>query len=230
MKNTFLLISLLTLSLNAWSQSGTVKVLDGKVVEGQFFFDKLYVFDTYQDGRISFNNGEHYLEKLNINTLTQTIRIISQKGDTISISTENNIDIVSSGGQFFKKTNNLYVQILNTSSQISLGLVRIMSIGKEKLEGAYGASMETSSVDKINLIDQDIRFGNNKSIIDVEYTYNQVIYLLAKNKMLIANKKNFEKIFPKQKVLISKYLEENNVKFSNKEDVILLFNYLIAAL
>ncbi len=227
MKRPILILFFLVLSLSAWAQSGTVRVVEGKVMEGQFFFDKLYVFDTYYDGRISFSNGEYYAGKVNINTLTQTVRIISQDGDTIRIKAENNVDGVSAGRHFFRKINNFYVQLLNTDGEVSLGLVRKMTIGREKIEGAYGGSSEVASVTKISHVVDDTRFDRLSNASNVEYIYDELVFIIVKNKMQIATKKSFEKAFPKQKALIAKYIQEHNVKFSKKDDVIPLFNYLI---
>jgi len=228
MKKISLVILFLSLSLCTWAQSGTVNVIGGKVVEGQFFFEKLYVFDSFQDGRISLDNGEYYTGRININTLTQTVRIISQEGDTIRINTENNVDVVSTGRQFFRKINNFYVQLLNTDGETSLGLVRKMAIGKEKIVGAYGGTSEVASVTKVASVEDASRFDKLSGTSNVEYIYDEIVYLIVKNKMVIATKRNFEKAFPKQKALISKYLEDNNIKFSKKDDVIPLFNYIIA--
>lgn len=228
MKNFISIILFLALSLSALAQSGTVKVLEGKVVEGQFFFDKLYALDSYQDGRITLKNGEYFTGKVNISTLTQTVRIISQEGDTIRINSEKDVDVVSAGRQFFRKINNFYVQLLNTDGEVSLGLVRKMTIGKEKIEGAYGGSSEVASVTKISHVVDDTRFDRLSSASNVEYIYDELVFIVVKNKMNIATKRSFEKAFPKKKALIAKYIQENNVKFSKKEEVIPFFNYLIA--
>lgn len=227
MKNYVLVLVFLLFSLGARAQSGTIKVLDGKVIEGQFFFEKQYVFDKYLEGRISLGDGNYYTGLINISTLTQTLRIISEEGDTISINAEKDVNMVSAGRFFFRKVNNLYVQILNSDPGASLGLVRKMFIGQEKLEGAYGGSSEVASVSKINAIENDARFDRLKGTSNVEYIYDELIYLIVKNKLLIPSKRNFEKAFPKQKALIQKYLSENNVRFSKKDDVIPFFNYLV---
>lgn len=228
MRNLAFVILVLLLSLGARAQTGTVKVLDGKIIEGQFFFDKQYIFDTYQEGRVSLDNGDYYTGMINISTLTQTLRIISQEGDTISINAEKKVNMVSTGRYFFRKINNLYVQVLNTDANASLGLVRKMFIGQEKLEGAYGGSSEVASISKINAIENDTRFDKLKGTSNVEYIYDELLYLIVKNKLLIPSKKNFEKAFPKQKDLIAKYLIENNVKFSKRDDLIPFFNYLVS--
>lgn len=228
MRNLAFVILVLLLSLGARAQTGTVKVLDGKIIEGQFFFDKQYIFDTYQEGRVSLDNGDYYTGMINISTLTQTLRIISQEGDTISINAEKKVNMVSTGRCFFRKINNLYVQVLNTDANASLGLVRKMFIGQEKLEGAYGGSSEVASISKINAIENDTRFDKLKGTSNVEYIYDELLYLIVKNKLLIPSKKNFEKAFPKQKDIIAKYLLENNVKFSKRDDLIPFFNYLVS--
>jgi hypothetical protein len=226
MKRAILILLTMVTVLTISAQSGTIKVINGKVVEGDFFKEKIFVFDHYLEGRIRLNNGEVYTGKLNISTLNQTLRVISETGDTISISNEKLVEVVSSGNYFFRKFNIGYIQYLNTNGEVSLGLHRTMKLGSEKLQGAYGGSNEVSSIQKIATIDVDSRVEKISGTAELRYTYTETLFLMKDNKYYPANKRNFERMFSSLKSKINQYVDENKLSFSKKEDLVTLFNYL----
>lgn len=227
MKRAFLILLTMVTALTISAQSGTIKVINGKVVEGDFFKEKIFVFDQYLDGRIRLNNGDVYTGKVNINTMTQSLRVISDTGDTIAISNEKLVEVVSSGNYFFRKFNIGYIQYVNTNGAVSLGLHRAMKLGSEKLQGAYGGSNEVSSIQKIANYDVDNRLEKISGTAELRYTYTETFFLMKEDKYYPANKKNFERMFPDFKSKINQYVNENNLSFSKKEDLVTLFNYLV---
>jgi hypothetical protein len=230
MKKSFLLILFVAIVCSISAQhKGVLKVLEGKIIEGQFFVDKLHILDEFKDGRVTLNNGETYAGKLNINTLDQSLRILNDKGDTIRIDSEKEVSVVSVGRDFFKKINNQYAQLINTDGEVSLALVRKMVIGAEKLQGAYGGTSTVQAISKLAALEDDSRFDKITGTINLEYFYDELLFLIDKNgRMQLATKKNFERLFPKKKKLISQYLSETDVKFHRKEDLMAFFTYLIS--
>lgn len=227
MKRAILILLSLVITYIASAQSGTIKVYNGKIVEGDFFNEKVYVFKEYQEGRIRLNTGEIYTGKFNINTMTQTLRVISDSGDTIAINNEKLVEVVSSGNNFFRKFNIGYIQYLNTDGSVSLGLHRSMKMGQERLQGAYGGTNEVSSIQKIANIDIDSRVEKIVGHAELRYTYTETVFLLKDDRYYPANKKNFEKMFPAKKAQMNKYVTDNKLSFSRKEDLVTLFNYLL---
>lgn len=226
MKRCIFTLALMAFSLVSLSQSGTIKVYNGKVIEGDFFKEKLYIFDKYVNGRIKLKDGTLYYGDLNINTLGQSLRVISDTGDTISIKTERDVDAVSAGNNFFVKLNNVYIHILNTAGDVFLGMERSLKIGQEKIEGAYGGSNEVSSISKLSTVEVENRIEKIVGSSTLKYDYYERLYFVKNGKILPISKKNFEKFFPEQKNMIEKYVAENNIKFNHNESVIELFDYL----
>ncbi|PKO98198.1 MAG: hypothetical protein CVU13_11220 [Bacteroidetes bacterium HGW-Bacteroidetes-8] len=230
MKRSFLIAISLVISLTSHSQSGTIKVFNGKVVEGDFFKEKLYVFDKYVNGRIRLSDGTVYVGDLNINTLGQTVRVITDTRDTIAIKTEKLVEAVSAGNTLFLKLNNTYVQVLNTAGDTYLGISRVLKLGQEKIEGAYGGTNEVSSIAKYSSVEVENRLEKIVGSSNIRYDYYENIHLIKGGKLIPATKKNFEKLFSDQKKMIESYIEENNIKFNHNESVIQLFNYLANSL
>lgn len=210
------------------AQSGIVKVNNGKVVEGQFFFDKLLIFDQYKEGRVTMKDGEYYTGLLNINTLTQSLRMISLQGDTIVIDAESKVEAVSAQGEFFRKLDNYYVQILDICDGVSLGLVRKMVILKEEVIGAYGGTTDVASMAKVSSLEVDARIdkiatGSNT----IRYEYSELMFLVKGDKMYPATRKNYRKLFPRRRSDINSYVEENKISFADNKQIAELFNYLL---
>jgi hypothetical protein len=213
------------LSLNA--QSGIVKIKNGKVVEGQHFFDKLLIFDQYKEGRVTIKDGAYYTGLLNVNTLTQSLRMISMQGDTIVIDAESKVETVSAQGDFFRKLDNYYVQILNIYDGVSLGLVRKMVIGKEEVIGAYGGTTDVASMAKVSSLEVDARIdkiaaGSNT----IRYEYDELLFLVKGDRMYPATRKNFRRLFSRRKSDINSYIKANDISFADNSKIAELFNYL----
>ena len=213
-------------SLVSLSQSGTIKVYNGKVIEGDFFKEKLFIFDNYINGRIKLKDGTLYYGDLNINTLGQSLRVISDTGDTISIKTEREVDAVSAGNNYFIKLNNVYIQIINTAGDLFLGMERSLKIGQEKIEGAYGGTNDGSSISKLSTVEVENKIETIVGSSTLKYDYYERLYFVKNGKIIPITKKNFVKFFPGQKNMIEKYVADNNIKFNHNESVIKLFDYL----
>lgn len=221
---SFVLFVLVHLSL--YAQTGIVKVTEGKVTEGQFYFDKVLVYDNFKEGRVTFSDGNFYTGPLNINVRTQSLRMISSEGDTILLNSEPNVVAVSAGRDMFRKINNYYLQLLNINNDVYLGLLRKMVIGKEMLEGAYGGVSQVASVSKMSSIEDGTRLDKYSGSSLMHYDYHEMIYLVRGNKTYPATKKNFIKYFPDQKREINEYIKQKGFSFANNHNVVELFNYL----
>ncbi len=226
MKRCIFTLAFMAFSLVSLSQSGTIKVYNGKVIEGDFFKEKLFIFDNYINGRIKLKDGTLYYGDLNINTLGQSLRVISDTGDTISIKTEREVDAVSAGNNYFIKLNNVYIQIINTAGDLFLGMERSLKIGQEKIEGAYGGTNDVSSISKLSTVEVDNKIEKIVGSSTLKYDYYERLYFVKNGKIIPITKKNFVKFFPGQKNMIEKYVADNNIKFNHNESVIKLFDYL----
>ena len=97
MKKVTLIIIFLFSCLMLSAQSGFIKVSKGKVTEGDFFKSKLFILPDFTDARIKFTNGEIYEGKVNIHTLSQTLRFVDAQGDTLAAADEKLVESVSAG-------------------------------------------------------------------------------------------------------------------------------------
>jgi hypothetical protein len=153
--------------------------------------------------------------------------MISMQGDTIVIDAESKVETVSAQGDFFRKLDNYYVQILNIYDGVSLGLVRKMVIGKEEVIGAYGGTTDVASMAKVSSLEVDARIdkiaaGSNT----IRYEYDELLFLVKGDRMYPATRKNFRRLFSRRKSDINSYIKANDISFADNSKIAELFNYL----
>jgi len=228
MKKVTLIIIILFSCLMLQAQSRYIRVSKGKVVEGDFFKSKIYVLPNFTDARIKFTNGDVYEGKVNIHTLSQTLRFINPKGDTLAALNEKMIASVSSGKRLFYKINNQYVQVIDTDGETSLVLSRILNIGSEKITGAYGGTNDVSSIQKMGLVNYTDKIERINSEATLFFNYNENLFLLHRGKLFLVTKRNLQKFFPSQNTFIEEYYSKNNIKQENREEIITLFKQILS--
>jgi hypothetical protein len=212
-----------------FSQVGSVKFNRGKVEDDGFFKERMFVFEGFKPSVIKLSNGEVHEAMANISNISQNISIISENGDTININAEPLVQSLSSQGDLYVKQGKMYLQILHTNGQVSVGLNRSMKITGDAVEGPYGLTNDVASFSiKGSLEDLNNIVKINSSFF-INYNYRETIFLLTKGRMLVANKKNIERLFPKERKekKIESYIKDNNIRFVNNEDVLKLLTFLI---
>lgn len=218
----------LIFSASLYAQSGEIKVIDGKVVEGALFKEKAYMMPRFMDGKVKLTNGEIFEGVLNIHALTQSIRFINDKGDTLGLNDDSIVSTVSAGGYFFIKDKRFYVQMLNTDGNISLGLTRTINLGSEVLAGAYGGTNDVSSIQKINSHTSENKLQHIKNGSVLRFDYRENLYLVKDGKLYIPTKKNFVKFFPSKKQFVEEQFDSGKISVSKEKELIVLFNQLVS--
>ena len=236
MKRSITIIMFLLISVTLSAQVRKVLIQNSRAIDDPVFNENLFFLKDFINCRISFNDGSVYSAKANISSVAQALVVIGEKGDTVGVSRERDIIAFSGGGITAFKVNGIYHQILSMSVDVSLGKTRRLDIRDRRATGAYGGSTHTSSVDQVSYFDSDgvanlMSLINNEwasgSIFEMEYEYEEDLFLISKGKRSVPTKKNFEKLFPKQKNEIAAFMKENNVTLSKKDEIIGLFKYLI---
>jgi hypothetical protein len=182
----------------------------------------------FTDGKVKLTNGEVFEGKVNIHALTQSIRFIGDKGDTLALDDDSIVSSVSAGSYFFIKDKRFYVQILNTDGNVSLGLTRTITLGSEVLEGAYGGKNEVSSIQKVNVHVSENKLQHIKNGSVLRFDYRENIYLVKDSRLYIPTKKNFVKFFPSKKDFVEEQFDSGKVSVSKEKELIVLFNQLVS--
>jgi len=228
-RGLIILIIVFGISISAFTQVKTVIIENGRAINDTLFNKRMFFLENFVDSRLTLKDGSVYSAKANIVTIDQYVVIIVN-GDTLRTMEGSDIAIFSGGGALIYKIDGDYHQIIETGGEFSLAMTKAIYFEGERLPGAYGGSNETSAITKIS--PQKIGIGNgwswtDENRVEMKYRYKELLFLILNGKRYPATKKNFERLFPKQKADITKFINDNNVRFTEKDDVIGLFSYLL---
>jgi len=227
MKKCVFGLFLIAVSLQLSAQSGLIKVSDGKVTEGDLYLKNQYVLHDFLDAIITLKDGTTYDGKININTVTQSLRMINVKGDTLGVNIEKSIKAVSAGSELFYKINNMYVRIIDTDGEVFLGQIKVLRIGGESKKGPYGGSGEVASITTVGVLDSDNTIEHIPGDATLKIDLRRDLFFIKNNKLYPVTKKNLAKLFPKQSVIIESFMKSNGTNLNNQDDVKMLFDYIL---
>jgi len=227
MKKCVFGLFLIAVSLQLSAQSGLIKVSDGKVTEGDIYLKNQYVLHDFLDAIITLKDGTTYDGKININTVTQSLRMINVKGDTLGVNIEKSIKAVSAGSELFYKINNMYVRIIDTDGEVFLGQIKVLRIGGESKKGPYGGSGEVASITTVGVLDSDNTIEHIPGDATLKIDLRRDLFFIKNNKLYPVTKKNLAKLFPKQSVIIESFMKSNGTNLNNQDDVKMLFDYIL---
>ncbi|MCK9626475.1 MAG: hypothetical protein M0R23_08475 [Bacteroidales bacterium] len=185
-----------------------------------------YVMKDFSDGNVIFQNGEMSKGLLNICVIDQTLRFLSPEGEILKVNNENTVSSVSIKGRSFLKNRSLYIELLEMSDDIVLGVARKITFLEQEKEGAYGKASPTTSVSTMTTYSDGGRTVNLGEDIVTPFRYKEIPYLYKNGIFYVAKKKYFQKFFPEKKKKIESYINENKVNFDEMEDVKALFLFL----
>ena len=226
-RKLIILIILLSSGLLVSAQSETVTLRNGRAVNDTLFNSRIFFLKDFVNSRITMKDGSVYNAKANIVTIDHAVAMIEDSGDTIRVSKEKDIVSFSGGGALIYKIDGLYYQIIETNGDVSLAILKRLGFEKEKLQGAYGASNETSSISRVTRTLYDILGGPDDIDVEMWYTYQELLFLVSKNRTYSPTKRNFERLFGKRKADIAEFLGDNEQQLSKDENIIRLFKHLI---
>lgn len=229
MKKIITILLAVTFTNFLFSQVGSIHVNAGKIIDDGFFKQRMFVFENFQPSIIKLSNGEVHEAMANISNISQGISIITQQGDTVNISAESLVQSLQSKGNLFVKQRKMYLHIINTNGDVSVGLNKSMKITGDAVKGPYGLTNDVASFSVKGSFEDLNNIVKINSSFYINYNYRETVFLLSKGKMLVANKKNIERLFPKERKekKIESYIKENNIRFTNSADVLKLLDYLI---
>ncbi len=227
MKKLILEIFFLTIALSVFAQGGMIKVYNGKVTEGDFFLKNQYILPNFIDSKITLLNGTVYDGKINISTVSQTLRTLGKAGDTLGVNVESKVKAVSAGADFFFKNNGMYLKVLETNGEVFLVQSKVLKIWSEDIKGPYGGSGEVASITKVDILDNNSKIEKVIGESTFRYDLFTDLFLIKSGRLYPINKKTLVKLFPKQQKSIEADIQKFNTDFSCKEDVLNIVKYLI---
>ncbi|HYI76432.1 MAG TPA: hypothetical protein VEW65_02365 [Chryseolinea sp.] len=197
----------------------TVRVAAGRSVPSKTVMDSLYRFPEFREAKVTWNDksSSFYPGKMNYNLFTGNMDIVDGKSDTVKFSRWSDTKIVNLDGDiFFRDLQRGYLEILlQGEMMLAVKSTFVLVTDKAILEGAgFKDQVSGSSVSYKTL-------ANHDRLYQLQRTY----YLLNRNQAHEANKLSILKLMPKHRDEVIAYINENNVSFSDEQDLMWLTTF-----
>ena len=223
---SLLIVFVLCSCFNVGAQTGKkFEVKPGEKIFDVIPRNEIYKYAEFMNGVVLLRDGTFGVAKLNYNSLFGEMQFIDPKGDTLSLSDEKNISLIS-----IKKDTFYYedgcIELLANYENVKLAAKRIFSFSNRTKSGGLNQSGSGE-------IETYTTYSSRQSFKDLTITETltfseRIIYYFGDryNHFMPASKKNLSKMFGKHKTRLSKYLDENKIDFKDKEDMKMLCAFL----
>lgn len=177
-----------------------------------------YVFDDFKPGTVKLKSGQIYKQVLNYNIITREM-VFDNNGKFTAIANVENIDAVGIGNRKFIPLNNKFYEVL-VPGKMPLILDFTATVREPGTSIGYGSTTNTSAASSYQSL---IRGGGayQLKLPDGFTVIPKHDFFILKDAKLekVANVKQLIKIFPDKKDLIKDFVEKNDTRFSNRNDM-----------
>ncbi|HMG92597.1 MAG TPA: hypothetical protein VK589_21215 [Chryseolinea sp.] len=179
--------------------------------------DSIYLFPSFQYGRITFATGYSPEDKvlMNYDLYSAEMALITKDGDTTHLKRTKELKLLNIGDHLFLQDYKVgYIEIIQ-QLPVSLGVLNVMStehmeyVSGNREGGTYG--MDTRGT---------------PSVYDRYYRKGKLYYFIDRdNKVYKATRASILKLFRKNKDEIDVYRRENKIDFENRSDLVKLLRF-----
>ncbi|HPW79120.1 MAG: hypothetical protein BWX62_00050 [Bacteroidetes bacterium ADurb.Bin037] len=196
-------------------------------------YTEIYYFPYYSSGTIQFTDGSVYNGQLNILLASSTLCFLDEEGQPDIFTDIDKVASVSIGRNYFIPLLSHYIQILDTDGNVMFGVEQYLQLEAEKRYGAFGREEKSPNVpiEKRDLRSEGYHINSGGRSLAAEstpYTVHQNAYLIKDKKAYVLNRKNFKRFFPSKKALIQQYENQNTIDYSDPDQSLMLFKFLMA--
>lgn len=208
------------------AQDKIYQIKPGENISDVLTKEDMYLYPTFQVGRVFFKSNETAAGRMNLSFLTGEFHFIDNKGDTLALDNEQTIRQINLGKDTFYFQEG-YLKQMEANEHWKLAQKQEIRMVKQEKTGAYDQGMPSAAVSYTS-----IRMGNQQmdNLIVREHTtlMRQTEYFIGDkyNKFVLLNKKNLMKLFGKHEKKVEAYLDAHPMNFKNEEEVLQLFAFL----
>lgn len=184
----------------------------------------IYQFEEFKDSKVFFKNGKHTRVKLNYNYLHGEVQYIATNRDTLLITNKEFIDHISIGENIFYSQLKIGdMEVVGNFNNVLLARRKYLAVkgnsanmSERKLTATSESAIPSSLL--INNLNGEFQWQNNMS--HPEYKYKTTYYLIDQNRNFhAARRSGFSKIYAKQQNALSDFLRQNDIDFTNEEQL-----------
>ena len=211
-------------------QRGIVEAVIGSDLNSVLPDDVVYMYPEFQKGTILFSDRSTSEGTVNLYLIGSHVHFIAPAGDTLVMKDQDAARILSIGKDTYIRHDKSWIRLLSVMGTKAVGIRSSVNIEQAQKIGAYGVTDATSSISNVSAL-YDIPGSPShtvylKSLRNIPYTVTHQALLYDGNKLYIASKRNFNKLFRDKKDLIKKYINENKLDLNKAQDALQLFNFL----
>jgi hypothetical protein len=199
----------------------------GQAVTQVIPFNEIYCLKSFSQGVVFFKNKTTGGGLLNFSYLTQEILFINPKGDTLALSEPKQVDSVIIGKNVFYNTDEGFVELDSMAGNVFLCRNYFFLVTNKQIVGAYGTPTNSGGNNTSNRFTSD--FAASKMVAQDIMTLSKRHTLYAGNRpgnLKAVSKKSLGNVFGKKQNAYSLYIQNNNVNFSSRQDVVQLITYM----
>lgn len=180
-----------------------------------------YLFPEFTDSYIYYKDGRVFQVQSNYDLLKNMFQFIDKDNETKEFADPDMIvSIKIRERTFILVDKNEAAEVIQSDPLI---LVQYSGQKRIRKDLTFGGKTETASVDSYS----NMIYGTGDDTRNTVVTKLEYQFYIEKNKRLkrFSTEKQFLKLFPKQKELLEKYIDENKVDFNSLEQVVKLCNH-----
>lgn len=197
-----------------------VSVTGNKIQTSDF-----YLFPEFTDGTVLLNTGRVVQAKLNYNAYEQCVQFLGDKGEVLNIDMPDNVISVTIADRTFYYINRQYMELVKDGN-ISLMVVSRAKVDNVLKEGPYGTKSSTqSSSSLLNYNDSSGQTRTLNSSDEVIYAIDNTYFIGGGKRFVLATRKNFTKLLPKNKDQINSFIDREKIAFDKTDDLLRLVEY-----
>lgn len=229
MKPCIIFIVCLLLSairLPAQDKAGRVKAIIGESLEKVLPDDAVFMYPQFIEGSVLYNDGKSGQAPLNIYLPTSSLWFIDPHKDTLMLARQNDIKMATLARDIYIRYNGSFIRILKSHNGKMFGIQISVKLLEPAKKGAYGGEDHTSSIDMLSSFSLDGARYRLSTLRGISYTVSYLPIIGKDDRLMIASRRNFNRVFPEYKAQIEEYVKKERLNFSDTEAVMGLYSYL----
>jgi hypothetical protein len=183
-----------------------------------------YLNDQFEPVTLLYKNGSRIEAVMNICLVDNSLRLINAAGDTLLMSNAKEVERIIADSALFVQINDRFYRQMMVYGAISLSEEKHFEFKEPEISTGYGSAPKTSTA-----VQMSTREYNHSRAYDYEteipYTLKYKYVLVKGEKVYAAKESNFTKLFPEKKKAIKKFVDDHDINFRNKQDLLSLFYF-----
>lgn len=226
-KNLLFLACLAFVYVSVSAQTSTERIyIKGGNSAWENFMKEIYMYPAFENGIVEYKNGQRFKSSMNYNKVLGTIEFIDEKGDTLSMTDEENIKTISIGDDLYK-FNPGCVLTIKANENVTLYKREVVRIADKLKTGGYGIPNSTGTIESIDRI--DTRVSYNQIELNESLLISKVTTFYIENhrgEILPASRKNILNLYPKHEEAIRSHIKLKGLDLNNENGLVELTDFI----